>query len=82
MSDRELFEIAAAQEGWHERTQIDVLLQYIENQDSSAAFEDFLAQMRSDALSDEYADDADATQDTALASATAARPGHSGLNSS
>lgn len=82
MSDRELFEITAAEEGWHERTQIDVLLQYIENQDSAAAFEDFLAQMRGDALNDEYADDAAAAHDAAPASATPAQPGHSCLNSS
>jgi hypothetical protein len=59
MSERELFEAAAAQEGWHARTQIDVLLQYIENQGSAAAFEDFLAQMCADALENEYADDPD-----------------------
>lgn len=53
MSERGLFESTSAQEGWQERTQIDVLLQYIENQDSEAAFADFLAQMRADALQDE-----------------------------
>lgn len=73
MSERALFEITTAQDGWHERTQIDVLLQYIENQGSAAAFEDFLAQMQ--------ADNADDAQDAALASATPAQPGHSGLNS-
>lgn len=56
MSERELFEATAAEEGWHDRTQIDVLLQYIENQGSAAAFEDFLAQMRADALEGEFAD--------------------------
>lgn len=56
MSERELFETTVAEEGWDERTQIDVLLQYIENQGSAAAFEDFLVQMRADALEDEYAD--------------------------
>jgi hypothetical protein len=69
MSERELFETMTTEEGWHERTQIDVLLQYIENQGSEAAFEDFLAQIRGDALDDEYADDPD---DAVLASATPA----------
>lgn len=63
MSERELFETIVAEEGWHEPTQIDVLLQYIENQGSAAAFEDFLAQMRGDALDDEYADDPDGEQE-------------------
>jgi len=56
MSERELFETIAADEGWHDRTQIDVLLQYVENQGSAPAFEDFLAQMRVDALEGEFAD--------------------------
>lgn len=50
MSERALFESIAAEEGWHQRTQIDVLLHYVENQGSAAAFEDFLAQMSADAL--------------------------------
>lgn len=46
MAARELFEDIAAEEGWTDATQVEVLLQYIENQQSHAAFEDFLAQMR------------------------------------
>lgn len=81
MSERALFETVAAEEGWHERTQIDVLLQYIVNQRSDAAFEDSIAQMRDDALDDAYADDPDEAQDATLVSSPSAETGHSCLNS-
>lgn len=48
MLARELFEVVAANEGWTDATQVEILLQYIENQQSSAAFEDFLAQLRTE----------------------------------
>jgi len=48
MAERELFEGIAVEEGWTGATQVEVLLQYIENRQSHAAFEDFLAQMRSE----------------------------------
>lgn len=37
-----MFELIAAQQGWTETTQISVLLEYIENQQSEEAFSDFL----------------------------------------
>lgn len=42
MSEREFLAATAADEGWTEGAQIDVLLQYIENQGASDAFMDFL----------------------------------------
>jgi hypothetical protein len=44
-----LFRAVAASEGWSEGTQIGVLLHYIDNQQSDAAFSEFLAGQRSDA---------------------------------
>ena len=41
----------ASEEGWTEATQVDLLLRYIENQDSACAFSDFLAEQRADDLS-------------------------------
>ncbi|MCP5400475.1 MAG: hypothetical protein H6921_14735 [Sphingomonas sp.] len=57
MSDREIFDTIASAEGWYERTQIDILLQYIENQSSPDAFADFLAQMRSYRLDENWGND-------------------------
>ena len=37
-----MLEATAAEEGWTEATQIDVLIQYIENQNAPDAFADFL----------------------------------------
>ncbi len=48
MAQRELFEDIAAEEGWTDATQVEVLLQYIENQQSHAAFKDYVDQMRSE----------------------------------
>jgi hypothetical protein len=48
MAERELFEDIAAEEGWTDATQVEILLQYIGNQQSHAGFEDFLDQMRSE----------------------------------
>lgn len=57
MSDREIFDAIASAEGWYERTQIDILLLYVENQSSPDAFADFLAQMRSDRLEENWGSD-------------------------
>lgn len=37
-----MFETIANEQGWSEATQIAVLLEYIENQQSDAVFKDFL----------------------------------------
>lgn len=52
MPARDIFIDTAAEEGWSDATQIDVLLRYIENQQSFEAFEDFLAELRADALTE------------------------------
>lgn len=44
MSESNLFEEIADQQGWTEATQVDVLLRYIENQGSFEAFQDFLSE--------------------------------------
>ena len=59
MSERDLFEAVAAEEGWQERTQINILLRYIETQCSSVAFADFIAQTRADPSDGDYPNDPD-----------------------
>lgn len=51
MGESEFFATTASEEGWTEATQVDLLLRYIENQDSACAFADFLADQRADDLS-------------------------------
>ncbi|AMK23238.1 MULTISPECIES: hypothetical protein [Sphingomonadaceae] len=61
MGERELFAITASEEGWSDTTQIDLLLDYIENQDSIDAFADFLAERRAHVPTPSlYTDPADA----------------------
>lgn len=48
MSARELLQAVACDEGWTTATQLEMLLQYIEQQQSRDAFEEFLSIMRAD----------------------------------
>ena len=44
--EREEFDAVSAEQGWTARTEVDVLMRYIENQNSPEAFRDFLAEQR------------------------------------
>ena len=47
MADAETeFRRVSAAEGWDESTEVSVLLEYIQNQDSPEAFADFLSEKR------------------------------------
>lgn len=59
MPERDIFIDTADEEGWSDATQIDVLLRYIENQQSPEAFQDFLAELQTDALAAMDAGNAD-----------------------
>ncbi|AOH85583.1 hypothetical protein AWL63_18220 [Sphingomonas panacis] len=48
MGERSLFAKTASEQRWTEKAQVDLLLRYIENQDSAGAFEDFLAEQCAD----------------------------------
>ena len=39
-----ILEEAVASQGWNESTQLEIILEYVENQKDPAAFEDFLQQ--------------------------------------
>lgn len=42
MSAREILEEIAEEKGWTKKTMLDLCLEYIDNQDSDDAFQDFL----------------------------------------
>ena len=42
MTPEEILDHYAEQQGWDDRSKIDLLLEYISNQSSNAAFEDFI----------------------------------------
>ena len=45
MSSQAVMDQMAAQQGWSVATQLDLALQYIDNQADDAAFQDFLVQV-------------------------------------
>ena len=55
MSARDIFQHYVDEQGWDQDSQIELLLRYIDNQNSTDAFEDFLLQ----AQEDEYMEESD-----------------------
>lgn len=72
MSTESIFERIAEQRGWNLQSQVDVLLRYIDNQQSNTAFRDFLLEQ----AEDESTTDADAETTTNFVNAQAKHREH------